>query len=84
VSGHELLEGIRLYALQQFGPMARTVLEDWGIRACEDFGEIVFNMVEHKILSKTDDDSREHFKGGYDFRDAFEKPFIPSARLLQS
>jgi uncharacterized repeat protein (TIGR04138 family) len=84
VSGQELLEGIRLFTLQQFGPMARTVLDEWGIRRCEDFGEIVFNMVEHKILSKTDKDSREDFKGGYDFRDAFEKPFIPSARLVQN
>ena len=84
VSGQELLDGIRLYALQQFGPMTRTVLEEWGIRSCEDFGEIVFNMVEHKILSKTENDSREDFKGGYDFREAFEKPFVPSGRCLQS
>lgn len=46
VSGQELLAGIRDFALDQFGPMAMTVLEEWGIRQCEDFGEIVFNMVE--------------------------------------
>src|SRR5690348_3713768 len=46
VSGQELLAGIRDFAMQQFGPMAMLVLEHWGIRTCQDFGEIVFNMVE--------------------------------------
>ncbi len=46
VSGQELLAGIRDFALAQFGPMAITVFEEWGIRNCRDFGEIVFNMVE--------------------------------------
>src|SRR5437867_1624775 len=45
VSGQELLAGIRDYALEQFGPMALTVLHEWGVRCCEDFGELVFNMV---------------------------------------
>ena len=78
VSGQELLKGIREYALQQFGPMTLTVLEEWGIRCCEDFGEIVFNMVENKLLAKTEQDSREDFRNGYDFHDAFRKPFLPS------
>src|SRR5437016_5261019 len=46
VSGHELLAGIKTYASAQFGPMAMMVLAEWGIRSCQDFGEIVFNMVE--------------------------------------
>jgi uncharacterized repeat protein (TIGR04138 family) len=46
VSGQELLAGIRDYATAQFGPMATTVFEAWGIHACQDFGELVFNMVE--------------------------------------
>ena len=78
VSGQELLNGIREYALQQFGPMTITVLEDWGIKCCMDFGEIVFNMVETKLLAKTEQDSREDFRNGYDFHDAFRKPFLPS------
>jgi uncharacterized repeat protein (TIGR04138 family) len=78
VSGQELLEGIRSYALQQFGPLTRTVLEHWGVKRCEDFGEIVFNMVEKGVLSKTDNDTRDDFKGGYDFEEAFEKPFRPT------
>ena len=81
VSGQELLSGIREFALGQFGPMTITVLEEWGIHNCRDFGEIVFNMVETGWLAKTDKDSREDFQEGYDFQEAFRKPFLPAARL---
>jgi uncharacterized repeat protein (TIGR04138 family) len=81
VSGQQLLEGIRDYATQQFGPMAATVLGEWGIKRCEDFGELVFNMVEKSLLAKTDKDSREDFKGGYDFDTAFRQPYLPKSQL---
>jgi len=81
VSGQELLAGIRDYALTQFGPMAITVLEEWGITRCEDFGEIVFNVVEAGLFSKTDRDSREDFQNGYDFDEAFRKPFLPQSKV---
>ena len=77
VSGSELLEGIRLYALDQYGPLARTVLGYWSIRTCEDFGEVVFNMVALRILKTTEKDSRDDFKNGYDFDEAFLHPFEP-------
>jgi uncharacterized repeat protein (TIGR04138 family) len=80
VSGQELLEGIRDYALTQFGPMAMDVFEEWGIHGCHDFGEIVFNMVEIGLLAKTDKDNRSDFDGGYDFYDAFRRPFLPPSR----
>jgi uncharacterized repeat protein (TIGR04138 family) len=79
VSGQELLAGIRDYALEQFGPMTLTVLNEWGVRRSEDFGEIVFNMVENHLLAKTKKDSREDFKDGYDFEEAFRQPFLPAA-----
>lgn len=81
VTGQELLGGIRDFALVQFGPMAVTVFEEWGVRQCEDFGEIVFNMVEIGLLAKTEDDSRAHFAGGYDFFEAFRRPFLPASKL---
>ncbi|MEK7781281.1 MAG: Minf_1886 family protein [Verrucomicrobiota bacterium] len=84
VSGQELLSGIRDYALAQFGPMTKMVFEEWGITRCEDFGEIVFNMVEIGLLGKTDKDSREDFASGYDFDDAFRKPFLPASRIASS
>ena len=80
VTGQQLLEGVRDYALQQFGPMALTVLNEWGLQRCEDFGEIVFNMVENSLLAKTEQDSREDFKGGYSFEEAFRTPFLPANR----
>jgi len=79
VTPQELLDGIREYALQQFGPMAITVLEEWGVRSCEDWGEIVFSMIENSLLAKTEQDKREDFKGRYDFFEAFRQPFAPSA-----
>jgi len=80
VTGQELLAGIREFSLQQFGPMTKTVLEEWGIRVCQDFGEIVFNMVEVGWLAKTDKDSRADFRDGYDFDEAFCKPFLPQSK----
>ena len=81
VSGKELTEGVRQYGLQQFGPMTMTVLEEWGVRQCADFGELVFNMVEAGLLAKTEKDSREDFQTGYDFTEAFHKPFWPQNKL---
>jgi len=77
LSGQQLLEGIRLYAIDQYGPMARTVFEEWGIKNCRDFGNIVFNLVECKVLGKTDRDCPEDFDKGYSFRAAFDMPFRP-------
>jgi uncharacterized repeat protein (TIGR04138 family) len=81
VSGQQLLDGIRDYAMEQFGPMAMDVLGEWGVRRCEDFGEIVFNMVEADLLKKTAKDSRADFQGGYTFEEAFRQPFLPRGRL---
>jgi uncharacterized repeat protein (TIGR04138 family) len=78
VSGRELLEGLRVHALEQFGPLAKTVLESWGVGRCSDFGEIVFNLIEYNIFSKTESDRREDFANIYDFDEAFVKPFQPA------
>ena len=77
ISGAELLEGIRTFTVQQFGPMSLTVLDAWGLKTTRDFGAIVFNLVESGKLRKTDTDTIEDFDGGYDFHDAFTKPFLP-------
>ena len=78
VSGAELLQGIRAYALDQFGPLTKTVLNTWGIRRCADFGDIVFNLIEYNVFSKTESDRREDFADLYDFDEAFVKPFAPA------
>ena len=81
VTGQELLGGNRQHALQQFGPMTVTVFTEWGVTNCKDFGEMVFHMVESGLLAKTEKDSRDDFQNGYDFSDAFEKPFWPERKL---
>jgi uncharacterized repeat protein (TIGR04138 family) len=81
VSGQELLDGIRRFALNQFGPMVVTVFEEWGVHNCRDFGEIVFNMVESSLLAKTEKDTRDDFQNGYDFTEAFRKPFWPQNKF---
>ena len=78
VSGPELLDGVRRYALKEFGPMVTTVLDSWGIRSCEDIGNMVFNLIGAGVFGKTEEDSIEDFKNVYDFEEAFVKPFVPA------
>ncbi|MFQ6104969.1 MAG: Minf_1886 family protein [Candidatus Glassbacteria bacterium] len=74
ISGEELCFGCRDMAIEEFGPMARTVLEHWNIRSTEDLGEIVFNLVAKGLLSKTNEDKKEDFIDVYDFETAFDAP----------
>ena len=73
ITGGELVLGIRKYALDQFGPMALTVLHHWGIRKTLDFGKIVFALIDVKLLSKQPEDKLEDFDKVYEFEDAFGK-----------
>jgi len=73
VSGQELCEAARQYALQQYGFMSPTVLGTWGVHATSDFGEIVFSMIEIGQMRKTRRDKREDFHDVYDFGDAFSR-----------
>ncbi len=83
VSGPELLEGLRAYALDQFGPLAKTVLNDWQVKRCRDFGDIVFNLIEYNVFSKSSSDQREDFSDIYTFDEAFVRPFLPKKGRLQ-
>jgi uncharacterized repeat protein (TIGR04138 family) len=83
VSPEELLHGIRDFALQTYGPMAITLFEEWGIRSCQDFGEIVFIMVENRLLKKTEKDSRSDFENGYDFEVTFRHPYLPASKKVR-
>jgi uncharacterized repeat protein (TIGR04138 family) len=78
ISGQELLEGIKDFAISQFGPLTQDVLESWGITDTISIGHIVFNMVDHKLLGSTEDDSIDDFKNGFDFTSAFTSPFLPA------
>jgi uncharacterized repeat protein (TIGR04138 family) len=75
ISGQELCESIRLFALEQFGYMAKPVLDGWGIHSTGDFGEIVFNLIRIGQMKKTKHDCREDFEDVYDFEVAFRDDF---------
>ena len=77
VNGAQLCEGIRQLAIKQFGPMVPTVFTYWGVERTDDFGEMVWQMIELGVFGKTDSDSREDFNGVFDFREAFVEPFLP-------
>ncbi|MCA9066682.1 MAG: hypothetical protein KDA96_26625 [Planctomycetaceae bacterium] len=71
ISGPELLEGVRQLALQHFGMLAPVVFRSWGITATDDFGHIVFELIESGQMRKTDEDQLAHFIGVYDFETVF-------------
>ncbi len=74
VTGQDLLQGLRLFALEEFGCMAATVFDAWGVRRSEDFGEIVFNLVEHGLMGRQESDCKDDFAGGFGGR-AFSEVF---------
>jgi uncharacterized repeat protein (TIGR04138 family) len=83
ISGQELLTGARQYALDQFGPMAHSVLSEWGITCTRDIGCIVFLMVAHGLLGASEEDSIEDFVDIFDFREAFVNTFLPAGKDVQ-
>ena len=72
ITWQELLQGIRTYGLDQFGPLTQHVFKHWGITTTEDFGRIVFLLVEAHLLKKTEEDSIADFQNVYDFSEAFD------------
>ena len=75
VTGRELLESARILALEEFGPTAKLVLNGWGIERTEDLGHIVFLMVDRGLLSKTEEDSIDAFRDGFDFETEFVRNY---------
>jgi uncharacterized repeat protein (TIGR04138 family) len=70
VRGRELLGGVRELALREFGMLARTVFAMWGIKGTDDFGNIVFNLIDAGLMSRSDDDRPDDFHGVFDFNEA--------------
>jgi uncharacterized repeat protein (TIGR04138 family) len=75
VTGQQLCEAIRRFAIEQYGYMAKDVLASWGIHRTGDFGEIVFNLIRINQMRKTPEDRREDFDDVYDFETAFRQEF---------
>jgi uncharacterized repeat protein (TIGR04138 family) len=75
VTGQELCQAVRQFALEQYGYMAKLVLANWGLHATRDIGEIVFNLIRIGRMRKTPHDRREDFDDVYDFDSAFREEF---------
>ena len=75
ISGQQLCEAIREYAIEQYGFMAPTVLRRWGITTTSDFGEIVYNLINAELMKKSKRDQREDFNDVYSFEEAFRERF---------
>lgn len=77
VSGEELLLGFRDHVVEEFGPMAHTLLREWGVHTCSDLGDMVFHLIDEGMFGKQDSDSPEDFRDIYDFEEALCAPFRP-------
>jgi uncharacterized repeat protein (TIGR04138 family) len=80
VTGQQLCEACRLYAIEQYGYLAKIVLVSWGIHSTSDFGELVYNLIRIEQMRKSESDRREDFDDVYDFDDAFEPQFEFAAK----
>jgi len=84
VSGPQLLEGYRDLALEQFGPMASTLMQEWGVKECQDVGDMVFQLIEEQVFGKQDSDKKEDFSEVFDFQDSLILPFLPLSRRVST
>ncbi len=75
LTGQQLCEAIRQFANNQFGYMAKVVLNSWNVNSTSCFGDIVYNMIRAGIMKKSSQDRRSHFDGVYDFADVFQTHF---------
>ncbi len=82
VSGRELLEGFRDLALEQFGPMAATLMDEWGVKECRDVGNMVFQLIDEQVFGRQESDKPEDFDAVFDFRKSLREPFLPARREL--
>ena len=81
VAASELLIGFRDFAIQEFGPMASTMMTEWGVTTCSDIGSMVFELIEEGVFGKQDSDTREDFSEIFPLIESLEAPFSPSKQL---
>ena len=79
LTGQELSLGLRDHALGEFGPMAMTVMASWGITKTEDFGNMVYSLIDAGVFTKTGADSHQDFADVFDFTETFVLPYLPES-----
>jgi len=80
ITGSELLEGFRDHALEQFGPMASTLMEEWGVREAHHVGEMVFHLIDERVFGRQESDRKEDFANNFDLAESLRRPFLPTRR----
>ncbi len=80
VTGGELLAGFRDHALEQFGPMASTLMQEWGVRESGHVGEMVFHLIDEQVFGKQDSDRKEDFSNAFNLNEELTTPFLPTVR----
>ena len=83
VTGQELCMGLKNYALEQYGMLAPVVLRKWNINRTDDFGRIVFAMIEAELMSSSNDDTPEDFHAVFDFHQVFSQPRCSRASAVK-
>lgn len=73
ITGQQLCLGLREFAIDRYGLLAPAVLDHWNIRRTDDFGRIVFAMIDEGLMSRTDEDSLEDFRSVFNFGEAFSR-----------
>ena len=81
VTGGELLAGFRDHALDQFGPMASTLMREWGVCESGHVGEMVFQLIEERVFGKQESDRKEDFANSFDLTEELTVPFLPRGRV---
>ena len=82
VTASELLIGLRDLALQEFGPMASTMISEWGITQCTDIGIMVFQLIEEGAFGKQDSDTPEDFTNIFSLQQTLAAPFLPTTLAM--
>ena len=80
VTAQQLLEGFKDFALEEFGPMAATLLSEWGIHSSSDIGSMVFALIDEGVFGKQESDERSDFDKGFDFHQTFVSPYLPKSK----
>ena len=75
ISDYDILEEFKERTLDQYGPMAYTVLREWGIHSCRDVGNMVENLAASRRIRHSEGDDTGAFDAGYDFKEAFLGPY---------
>jgi len=78
VTPRELVLGVRDAAVDNWGLLARSVLETWGMRDTGAIGDLVFNLIRRGLLEAGEEDTRDQFDDAFSFEEGLDGHFKQS------